>query len=335
MTREQHPPSSPASPGGQDHDNPFAPPPEGSPDRPWQPRQAPRFPQSPPGDGGEGAGAGDTGAGQRGTGAGSGSGSGGAGSGHGGGSGNGHGGGSGNGSGDGSGNGSGGGSGNGSGGDAEGRPGGQPGEVPPQPQQPPQQQPPVWGSQWSSRQPRRQNGGFGSGPGGNRAPGQNGGQRGGSGGLRWDPTDPVQRRARYALLAGMWAFFFALFSLKEIALLLGALSLYWAISSLRAKPRPAPAAAGPAVDAPPPAPDATRAPLPAPRANGAKPQSVAAISGLVAGGIALAIVAATYAFQFVYSDYYTCVDDALTHESRQACEQILPEQLRPLLSTDD
>ncbi|MYV93762.1 hypothetical protein GT350_26580, partial [Streptomyces sp. SID1034] len=57
-------------------------------------------------------------------------------------------------------------------------------------------------------------------------------------GLRWDPTDPAQRRARYALLSGMWAFFFALFDMPEVALLLGALGLYWAISSLRAKPKP-------------------------------------------------------------------------------------------------
>ncbi|WP_432445662.1 hypothetical protein [Streptomyces rapamycinicus] len=71
---------------------------------------------------------------------------------------------------------------------------------------------------------------------------------GGPGGPRWDPNDPAQRRARYALLSGMWAFFFALFSLPQIALLLGVLALYWGISSLRAKPRrtaPSPAAAAP------------------------------------------------------------------------------------------
>lgn len=55
--------------------------------------------------------------------------------------------------------------------------------------------------------------------------------------MRWDPTDPVQRRARYSLLSGMWAFFFAIFDFPEIALLLGALATYWSISALRAKPK--------------------------------------------------------------------------------------------------
>ncbi|NIY66239.1 hypothetical protein [Streptomyces malaysiensis] len=194
------------------------------------------------------------------------------------------------------------------------------------------QQPPAWGSQWSSRQPGRQSGGFGLGPGSNRPSGP-----GGTGGPRWDPNDPAQRRARYALLAGMWAFFFALFSLPQIALLLGALALYWGISSLRAKPRrtaPPPAAAAP-LNAPPPPPGATPAALPAPGSGSAKPQATAAISGLVTGVLALAIVAATFSFQVVYSDYYTCVDDALTQSSRHDCETLLPEQLRPLLSTQD
>ncbi|WP_307826714.1 hypothetical protein [Streptomyces pactum] len=53
------------------------------------------------------------------------------------------------------------------------------------------------------------------------------------------------------------------------------------------------------------------------------------------GGIALLIVVATYSVQLIYSDYYTCVDDALTSTSREQCEQKLPEQLRPLLDTDD
>ncbi|KOG88535.1 membrane protein, partial [Streptomyces varsoviensis] len=66
-----------------------------------------------------------------------------------------------------------------------------------------------------------------------------------------------------------------------------------------------------------------------------KPQTAPAISGLVAGAVALAIVAATFAFQAVYSDYYTCVDDALTQTSRHSCEDLLPKQLRPLLSTQN
>ncbi len=218
----------------EQQDNPFAAPPEGRPDRPWQPRR-------PSGDGeGGGDGSGDS------------------------------------------------------------------GERPPAP--------PAWGSQWSSRQPGRQGGGFGGGPG---SPGN--GNGGPGGGLRWDPTDPAQRRARYALLAGMWGFFFALFSIPQVALLLGALSIYWGISSLRAKPKPQD-------------PDT---PAPAPTPGGLRPQTTAAVSGLVTGTLALAIVAATFAFHVVYRDYYTCVDDALTQTSRQSCENHLPKHLRPLLGTQD
>ncbi len=135
---------------GQD-DNPFAPPPEGTPDRPWQPRRP-----SGDDDGSQGSDQGD-------------------------------------------------------------------GNSP-------------WGNQWSDRQPGRSSGGFGENPrGGQDGSGGNGGP---GGGMRWDPTDPTQRRARYALLSGMWAFFFSLFSWPYMALLLGALALYWA--SAASAPSPAP-----------------------------------------------------------------------------------------------
>ncbi|CAM5424107.1 hypothetical protein GCM10010261_26580 [Streptomyces pilosus] len=165
-----------------------------------------------------------------------------------------------------------------------------------------------WGRNWSDRQPGRSSGGFGDRP---RGPeGQGGGPQ--TPGPRWDPTDPAQRRARYALLSGMWAFFFALFNWPYVALLLGSLALYWAISALRAKPR--------AQD-----PDA-----PAPEQKG-RPQTTAAVSGLVTASLALALVAASFAAQLVYRDYYTCTNDALTQESRQGCSDLLPEELRGLL----
>ncbi|NGO14597.1 hypothetical protein G5C60_45175 [Streptomyces sp. HC44] len=180
-----------------------------------------------------------------------------------------------------------------------------------------------WGSQWSDRQPGpTQGGGFGDRPGSSGEPGGQGGQGGpeGSGGpnasLRWDPTDPAQRRARYALLSGMWAFFFALFSWPYVALLLGALALYWGISALRAKPRT-------------PDPD-TPAP---PSGSGARPQTTAAISGLVTASLALAIVAAGFTAQLVYRDYYTCVNDSLTNTAKQSCDKLLPEELRGVLGT--
>ncbi len=161
-----------------------------------------------------------------------------------------------------------------------------------------------WGRQWSDRQPGRSSGGFGERP--------RTGPEGPAGGPgpRWDPTDPVQRRARYALLSGMWALFFALFSWPYVALLLGALALYWGIGSLRAKPRAAAASDSPAPE------------------QGARPQTTAAVSGLVTASLSILLVAASFAAQLVYSDYYTCRSDALTNESKQSCSRHLPEELR-------
>ncbi|MFD5492384.1 hypothetical protein ACFYY3_16995 [Streptomyces sp. NPDC001812] len=173
-----------------------------------------------------------------------------------------------------------------------------------------------WGGRWSDRQPGRSSGGFGDRP---RSPegqsGKNGGPQGP--GPRWDPTDPIQRRARYSLLSGMWAFFFALFSWPYVALLLGALALYWAISALRAKPR---AASDPDTPAP---------------AQSGRQQTTAAVSGLVTASLALVLVAASFTAQLVYRDYYTCTQDALTQEARQSCDTLLPDGLRNFLGTAD
>jgi hypothetical protein len=136
--------------------------------------------------------------------------------------------------------------------------------------------------------------------------------------MRWDPTDPAQRRARYALLSGMWAFFFVLFGWPSVSLLLGALALYWGVSALRAKPhRPE---------------NGTPAP-PAPQPPGRRPQTTAAVSGLVTASLALLMVATTFTAHLVYNDYYTCTNDALTTTAKQNCDSLLPHQLRDLLST--
>ncbi|MFC5799614.1 hypothetical protein [Streptomyces formicae] len=259
QSTEPTPPSDPRE-SREPRENPFAPPPEGTPDRPWQPRH---------GAGGDGSGR-DS--------------------------------------------------------DTEGRQG--------------ESERPAWGSQWSSRQPGRSSGGFGGRSGGQGGGG--GGQGGGGGGqggpesgggpgtgLRWDPTDPVQRRARYALLAGMWAFFFAVFDLTEIALLLGALALYWGGSSLRAKSRPAAGRTGTGTG--------TGASAAAPPAQpvGGKPQITAAVSGLVMATLALAIVAMTFTLQIVYRDFYTCREDALTKTGQIACNDLLPDPLRKLIGVQE
>ncbi|THA69230.1 hypothetical protein E6P78_12450 [Streptomyces sp. A0958] len=305
--------SSSSSPSGssgkpQGDDNPFAPPPEGRPDQPWQPRH-------PAGGGTDG-------------------------------------------------NGDGGGAGNG--GDA---PDGQPSD-----------NRPVWGSQWSSKQPGRQNGDFGGRPAGPGGPNGKGGPQGSPAGPRWDPTDPIQRRARYSLLAGMWAFFFAIFDFPEIALLLGALATYWSISALRARPKdpaagpgaPAPGTSGagaagesgagaagesgagaagesgaataggpgqPAGAAWGPAAPAGQRPAGAQNTLAAqrtgRQQTTAAVSGLVTGLVALAIVATTFTVQMVYRDYYTCVNDALTKSGQLACNDLLPKPLEPLFGVKE
>ncbi|MEU5580185.1 hypothetical protein ABZ791_15775 [Streptomyces huasconensis] len=229
---------------GKDDDNPFAPPPEGTPDRPWQPRR--------PADGADSS------------------------------------------------------SPDGSGGGGHGSP---------------------WGSQWSDRQPGRSPGGFGERPGPQGGPGKEG-PPGSGGGLRWDPTDPAQRRARYALLSGMWSFFFALFGWRYVALALGAFAVMWAVQSLRTKPR-TPDQTRPAAGAGAPGGGAQGGP------PSTRPQTTAAISGLVTGALALVMVAGTFTAQLVYRDYYTCVDDALTTTSKQSCEDLLPERLRPLLGEQE
>ncbi|MFI2202352.1 hypothetical protein ACH47Z_16555 [Streptomyces sp. NPDC020192] len=218
--------------GYRQNDNPFAPPPEGTPDRPWQPRRPSGQDQGPGSEGGDGNGGGGR--------------------------------------------------------------GGNP-----------------WGSQWSDRQPGRSPGGFGERPGQSGPQGPGGGPGSGSN-MRWDPTDPAQRRARYALLSGMWAVFFVLFGWPYVSLLLGALALYWGVSSLRAKPR---------------TPDPNTPPAP----GTGRPQVTAAVGGLVTASLALMLVASTFTIQFVYRDYYTCVNDALTHEAKQSCDQHLPKQLRGVL----
>ncbi|WP_305126596.1 hypothetical protein [Streptomyces sp. ODS25] len=205
--------------------------------------------------------------------------------------------------------------------------------------------------QWSDRQPGRSQGnGFGDRPRGQGGPE---GPMGPGGGIRWDPSDPAQRRAMYALLCGPWAFFFALFGWRDLALLLGALALYWSISSLRTKPRrPDPTAPQPAgasgagagarsVSGAGSGPDTGAEPGSGSASGGAtgagaaaKPLTSVAVGGLVMAMLALAMVATTFAAQLIYSDYYTCVDDALTTSAQHSCKHLLPENLRTILSTE-
>lgn len=208
-----------------DQDNPFAPPPEGAPDRPWEPRTPPDQRQRPP-----------------------------------------------------------------AGGD-----------------QPDQRRPVPWGA----RRPEQRDSGDGS-------------RNGGSGGTRFDVTDPTQRRARYALLSGMWAFFFVIFSIPYLALLLGALAVHWGISSLRGRGpsrnnQTAPASAFNRSQ-----PDAGPAGAGRSGRTTSRPQFATAVSGLVSGGVALAMVFGLFGLQIVYRDYYECVSDSLTSAARASCDDKIP-----------
>ncbi|MGE7390178.1 hypothetical protein ACQKM2_32335 [Streptomyces sp. NPDC004126] len=156
---------------------------------------------------------------------------------------------------------------------------------------------------WQPRQPQRPQDGGGSG-----GPGGGPGDPGEGGPARWDPMDPVQRRARYALLSGMWGFFFGIFGIPSVGLLLGALAMYWGISALRGRP---------ATDA---EPGGLSALGPA-----ARPQRAAAVSGLVAATLALMLAAGSYALQLAYKDFYVCRDDALTRTAELKCNTLLPD----------
>ncbi|OEJ33374.1 hypothetical protein [Streptomyces subrutilus] len=170
-------------------------------------------------------------------------------------------------------------------------------------------------------QPRR-GGGDGPGNGGDGRQDPEGGGRGGP--ARWDPTDPIQRRARYALLAGMWGFFFGIFGIPSVGLLLGALALYWGISALRgrpAKPDSTPGAAqGPSAPA---APGGGLAAL----GEAARPQRTAAVSGLVTASLAILLALGSYAVQLAYKDFYVCRDDALTNTAELQCNSLLPDNV--------
>jgi hypothetical protein len=111
----------------------------------------------------------------------------------------------------------------------------------------------------------------------------------------------------------MWAFFFSFF-VQEIALLLGALGAYWAISALRSRPK---------------APESPLSPAQALAvATATRSKQVAAIGGLVASTVALMIVASSFAVHIAYRDFYQCRDDALTQQSRLACNDLLPKPLQ-------
>ncbi|MGW6687585.1 hypothetical protein [Streptomyces sp. NPDC054961] len=163
--------------------------------------------------------------------------------------------------------------------------------------------------------------------------GQGPGETPGSGPARWDPTDPIQRRARYALLAGMWGFFFGVFGIPSVGLLLGVLALYWGISALRGVPvKPSPADGSTGSGRPDAAANRTGEAAPAEARGGlaslgaaARPQRTAAVSGLVTASLAILLAVSSYAVQLTYKDFYVCSQDALTKSAELQCNDLLPD----------
>ncbi|WP_327289136.1 hypothetical protein [Streptomyces sp. NBC_01198] len=238
--------------GDQEQDNPFAPPPEGAPDRPWTPRRPEGSPGTDPGSSGPGSPDGGT------------------------------------------------------------PPPPPPGRRPGAPQ--------AWGSQWGNR-PQDGRDPYGRRP----DQGPNGPQ---GTGPRFDPTDPAQRRSRYALVCGGWGLIFAVLGWVQVGLLLGALALYWGISALRMSPEDRAEARATAASA---LADATQTPRPTPPAPGPDAQrsfKTAAWTGIITSAVTIAIVASSFALHLAYRDYYTCKQDALTTPASQSCQKLLPEPLR-------
>ncbi len=133
-------------------------------------------------------------------------------------------------------------------------------------------------------------------------------------GPRFDPSDPVQRKARYALLSGMWGIFFMILGVPDLTLLLSSLALYWAISSLRGKARTQPPAATGSQAPPPQLPGWSPSTGAPPR-----PQVPAAMGGLIASIVGLALFAGAFGVQMYYKSYYDCQTDALTQAVYNTC----------------
>lgn len=121
---------------------------------------------------------------------------------------------------------------------------------------------------------------------------------------KFDPNDPAQRRARHALIAGMGGLFCTIVGIYYVALLLGALAVYWAVSALRGGRT-----------------DGRAAPVGAPAAQ---PQTPAAIGGLFTGAVVVLFTLGWLGAQLYYNDYVVCVKDAPTAEARHSCKTSNP-----------
>ncbi|MFJ1756718.1 hypothetical protein [Kitasatospora sp. NPDC088134] len=117
-------------------------------------------------------------------------------------------------------------------------------------------------------------------------------------GPKLDPSDPLHRTARNALLCGFASLLAVLATFPWIGFPLGLLAVWYAVTVLRT---PAEPVADPFAPRP------------------VRPQVPAALSALITGGLALVMSLSVFALQFAYHDYLDCVAGSLTKEGAQSC----------------
>lgn len=134
---------------------------------------------------------------------------------------------------------------------------------------------------------------------------------------RLDPTDPTQRRARNAALAGMGALVCAIAGIYYVALFVGALAVLWGVTALRA-PRPAGTAA-----------DGESA---VPMAGAPNPLTTPALGGVLTGAMTIVFTGSVIGLNLYYTDYHACVRDSLTVAGEQSCNRLAPTWYTDIVS---
>ncbi len=135
---------------------------------------------------------------------------------------------------------------------------------------------------------------------------------------KFDPTDPVQRKARYALSSGIGALLCLLLGYLPVSLLLGALAVYWAVSSLRGA-RTAQGAAPAQGTGGAQGVGGARG-LGGAQAAASGAQTPAAVAGLFIGAASVLVTMGWFGTLTYYNDYVVCVQDAPTIEARHSCQ---------------
>ncbi|MDI2126779.1 hypothetical protein [Yinghuangia seranimata] len=158
------------------------------------------------------------------------------------------------------------------------------------------------------------------------------------------PVDPRKRNARIAVWLGVWGLVIAVTVREEIGLVMGIAATVLGVRSLRGT---SPARVGPRIEQGPGGTARTpgRArrlarparvetpPTASVQGTIARPQG--ALAGLVAGALTVVFVLGVWGFRTWQSDYYDCMDAALTNTAEKQCKQELPSMFRSLVDEVD